>query len=198
MRKPDPVALAAQVAEQKLPPVDLWNPPLSGDMDLRITRQGQWLHEGTLIQREGLVRLFSTILRRDEDGHYYLVTPVEKWRIHVEEAPFLAVLLERTGSGHDQQLCFITNVGDRVVADQAHPIEVEYTKPNGEPTPLIPVRARLKALIARPVFLELIDLAEAIKRNGKTIYRVWSQGIPFELGTVDETDESFEHSNAVP
>ena len=88
--KPDPNALAAQIQNHKLPPVEAWNPSLSGDMDLRIAKDGTWWHQGAPIQRLALVRLFSTILRHDEDGEYYLLTPVEKWRIQVDDAPLFS------------------------------------------------------------------------------------------------------------
>jgi hypothetical protein len=186
---PDPEALAAQIGNRKLPPVDRWNPPLSGDMDLRITRDGIWHHEGRPILRESLVRLFSTILRRDEDGDYYLLTPVEKWRIRVDDAPFLAVLLAVDGQGEAraQSLRFTTNVGDTVVAGPDHPIEVEYDAPDAEPSPYVHVRGRLRALISRSVFLELAALGEEHEADGKRILGVWSQGTLFSLGKLDET-----------
>lgn len=103
--RPDLAALAVALPTARaLPPVERWNPPLSGDMDLRITRDGAWRYEGALIQREALVRLFASILRCDEDGHHYLITPVEKWRIRVDDAPFLAVRLDVTGIGREQIL----------------------------------------------------------------------------------------------
>lgn len=184
---PDPAILAAQLnANRPLPPVDRWNPPLLGDMDLRITRDGVWHHEGTPIQREALVRLFASILRRDEDGHYYLVTPVEKWRIRVDDAPFLAIRLDATGAGHEQRLIFTTNVGDLVTAGPDHPLIVEYRIPGGEPAPYIHVRGRLRALLSRAVFLELVELGEERRTADGRDYGVWSQGQFFSLGQLDE------------
>ena len=184
---PDPVVLAAQLnANRPLPPVDRWNPPLLGDMDLRIARNGVWHHEGTPIQREALVRLFASILRRDEDGHYYLVTPVEKWRIRVDDAPFLAIRLDATGAGHEQRLIFTTNVGDLVTAGPDHPLIVEYRIPGGEPAPYIHVRGRLRALLSRAVFLELVELGEERRTVDGRDYGVWSQGQFFSLGQLDE------------
>jgi hypothetical protein len=192
MTKPDPNALVSQLEGKKLPPVEHWNPPLSGAMDMRIARDGTWYHEGSPIRRDSLVRLFSTILRRDQDGHYYLLTPVEKWRIQVEGAPFLAVLLDVAGRGENQLLTFQTNVGDRVCAGAEHVIEVEYNQPDGEPSPYLHVRGRLRALIARAVFLELAELAVAgvNENNGEPCYGVWSQGVFFPLGPVEEDSPS--------
>lgn len=186
MRKPDPVALAAQICHKALPPVDEWNPPLGGDMDMLITRNGTWFYRGTPIERETMVRLFSTILRREEDDHYYLVTPAEKWRIQVEDAPFLAVLLTQKGAGREQQLRFITNVGDEVTAGPEHPIRVDYASAGGEPSPYVHIRARLWALISRSVFLQLAELGEERDMDGERLYGVWSQTIFFPLGSLHE------------
>lgn len=189
MPKPDPNQLLSQVEGRKLPPVDHWNPPLSGDMDMRISRDGVWYHEGRAIQRDSLVRLFSTILRRDNDGEYYLLTPVEKWRIQVDDAPFLAVLMEVQGRGEEQILIFQTNVGDRVVAGAEHAIEVEYDKPDDEPAPYIHIRGRLRALISRSVFWELAELAVEKTINGQSCYGVYSQGLFFVLGPAEESGD---------
>ena len=147
------VAAAAGKA-RGLPPVHLWNPTHCGDIDIVIRRDGTWLHEGTPIGREALVRLFSTVLRRDPDG-FHLVTPVEKLRITVEDAPFLAVRVDRAG----EALRFLTNVGDVVEAGPENPIRVE-TRAGGEPAPYVHVRRGLEARIARPVFYELAEMAE--------------------------------------
>ena len=155
-------------------------------MDLRIARDGTWLHEGASFQREALVRLFASILRRDEDGHYYLVTPVEKWRIRVDDAPFLAVRLDATGQGLNQILTFATNVGDVVVAGPEHPLMVEYRTPGGEPAPYLHVRGRLRALLTRAVFLELVELGEERLADQGRDYGVWSQGRFFSLGRLDD------------
>lgn len=142
--------LAAGVRpERGLPPVRSWNPAVCGEIDIVIGRDGRWTHEGRPIAREALVRLFSTILRRDDDG-FWLVTPVEKLKITVEDAPFVATAVERDDAG----LRFTTNVGDAVTADAAHPIRVRRGRPYLE------VRDGLEALIARPVYYELAGLAE--------------------------------------
>jgi hypothetical protein len=184
---PNPATLATLLnSDRPLPPVEHWNPPLLGDMDLRITRNGVWHHEGAPIQREALVRLFASILRCDADGHYYLVTPVEKWRIRVDDAPFLAIRLDATGVGLEQCLTFTTNVGDLVTAGANHPLIIEYPIPNGEPAPYIHVRSRLRALLSRAVFLELVELGEERQTAGSRDYGVWSQGQFFCLGRLDE------------
>lgn len=185
---PDPAVLAAQLnANRPLPPVDGWNPPLLGDMDLRIARDGVWHHEGTPIQREALVQLFASILRRDEEGHYYLVTPVEKWRIRVDDAPFLAIRVDASGAaGPEQCLTFTTNVGDLVTAGPDHPLIVEYRVLGGEPAPYLHVRGRLRALLSRAVFLELVEWGEERQMADGRGYGVWSQGQFFNLGPLDE------------
>lgn len=185
--RPDLAALAVALPTARaLPPVERWNPPLSGDMDLRITRDGAWRYEGALIQREALVRLFASILRCDEDGHHYLITPVEKWRIRVDDAPFLAVRLDVTGIGREQILTFTTNVGDMIAAGSEHPLMVEYRTPGGEPAPYIQVRGRLRALLTRAVFLELAELGEERPSAQGRDYGVWSQGQFFILGRLDD------------
>lgn len=184
----DPETLASQLSSApSLPPVERWNPPLNGTMDLRITRDGIWHHEGRPIQREALVRLFASVLRYDSDGYYYLVTPVEKWRIQVDDAPFLAIRLDAAGIGHEQRLLFTTNLGDQVNAGPTHPLRVEYRSPGGEPSPYIHVRGRLRALLTRAVFLELVELGEERPApNGGRDYGVWSEGIFFSLGRLDD------------
>src|SRR5579872_2589226 len=125
-----------------LPPVDKWHPAHCGDIDIRIARDGQWFHQGTPIGRKELVRLFSTILRKDPDG-YHLVTPAEKMRIIVEDVPFLAVLLRAEGTGLSQRLVFTTNVGDETTAGDENPIRVETDPSTEEPAPYIHVRRGL-------------------------------------------------------
>ena len=185
MSNPDPAALAAQVQDRSLPPVEQWDPPLSGEMDLHIRRDGSWFYQGSPIERPALVRLFSTLLRREDDGHYYLLTPVEKWRIRVDDAPFLAVLLAVEGRGREQVLHFTTNLGDQVAAGSDHPLWVDYS-PDGEPSPYIHIRDWLEALIGRSVFLELAELAQEGQVEGRSWLGVWSQGVFFPLGPAEE------------
>lgn len=172
--------LQAEIAKGRgLPPVERWNPPHCGTIDMRIARDGTWFYMGTPILRPAMVRLFSTILRREADGEFVLVTPVERVGITVEDAPFLAVTLEREGEGADQRLSFLTNVGDRVVAGPEHPIRVE-TDADGTPRPYVRVRGQLDALIARAPFYELVDLA--VPGADPAILGVTSAGAFFPLG----------------
>jgi hypothetical protein len=147
-------AVGKTAGERGLPPVHLWRPEHCGEIDIRIRKDGVWFHEGTPIGREALVRLFSTVLRLDPDG-YHLVTPVEKLKIQVEDAPFVATRVD----AEDGVLRFQTNVGDTVEAGPDNPIRVETDAGTGEPRPYVHVRRGLEALIARPVFYELVELA---------------------------------------
>jgi len=169
---------------QKLPPVHLWNPDFCGDIDMRIARDGAWYYMGTPIGRKEMVRLFSTVLRLDPDGKYYLVTPVEKLGLKVDDAPFVAVELVCEGAGPDQVLSFRTNVDDWVVAGQDHPIRVTFDPETGEPSPYILVRYNLEALINRPVFYELVEIAEHREEGDKITLGVWSSGEYFEIGAL--------------
>ncbi len=158
-----------------------WHPEHCGDIDIRIARDGTWFHNGSPIGRRELVRLFSTILRKDADG-YHLVTPAEKMRITVEDAPFLAVLLRGEGEGTGQRLIFTTNVGDETVAGPDNPIRVETDPDTEEPAPYVHVRRGLEAKIARAVFYQLADLAAPGEGAHKGLLGVWSGGVFFPLG----------------
>lgn len=171
------------IQDKKLPPVHLWNPEFCGDIDIEIRRDGTWFYNGTPIGRKRLVQLFSTVLRRDGD-ETFLVTPVEKLKIKVEDAPFLAVEAVREGEGRKQILSFRTLTNDWVVAGKDNPIRVSFDKETGEPSPYILVRDNLEALINRPVFYELVELAEHVKKGKKEILGVWSDGEFFALGTL--------------
>jgi hypothetical protein len=184
------VAAAAQAAQadapktRGLPPVHLWNPPNVGEIDIVIRKDGSWIHEGGVIGREALVRLFSTILRQDRDGTF-LVTPHEKLRITVEDAPFVAVRVDREGA----VLRFLTNVGDQVEAGPEHAIRVQ-TGADGEPRPYLHVRAGLEALISRPVFYELVAMAEERRpagsgESGPVELGVASNGAWFPIGALE-------------
>ncbi len=170
-------ALKAQAGtgDRARPPVDQWNPVYCGAAGFAILRDGSWLHEGTRITRESMVKLFASILRKDEDGETYLVTPVEKILVRVADAPFLAVRVDSHGAGRDQVLAFTTNVGDVVTAGAANPLRVTYA--GDEPRPYVLVRGRLEARILRAPFYELVEWAE--KREGRL--GVWSGGAWFEL-----------------
>ncbi len=165
-------AAAEAAGERGLPPVHLWDPPFCGDIDMRIARDGTWFYLGTPIGRKELVRLFAGIIRREGEA-YFLVTPVEKVGITVEDAPFVAVDVERTEGG----VAFVTNVGDRVVADAAHPVRVERESVTGEPRPYVRVRRNLEALIDRKSFYRLVEMGEV--RDGW--FGVASGGVFFAI-----------------
>ena len=171
------IAASAQAAAKTggLPPVHLWDPPFCGDLDMRIARDGTWFYLGTPIGRPALVRLFSTILRRDGDD-YFLVTPVEKVGITVDDAPFLAVDVEASGGGPDQRLTFTTNVGDSVTAGPRNPIRVERDSETGEPAPYVLVRTNLEALIDRKSFYRLVDIGAHADHEGESWFGLWSDG----------------------
>lgn len=152
-------ALQGASTERSLPPVERWDPPYCGEMDLVIRRDGVWVHEGTPIGRAPLVRLFSTVLKR-EGERYYLVTPVEKLGVTVEDAPFVAVLMRVEGDGGDRRLVFTTNVGDEIAAGPDHAIAFQRNADTGETTPYVHVRAGLWALVARAVYYDLVALGE--------------------------------------
>ena len=168
--------IATRAAERRLPPVETWNPTRSGDSAMRIARDGTWFHEGDPITRMPMVRLFSTILRREPDGGHVLVTPAEKLAIAVEDAPFLAVEVKSEGAGRDRRLAFRLNTGEIVIAGPDHPLRFE-TKADG-PHPYLRVRGGLDALIARTVYYELAELA--ISEEDETP-GLWSDGTFFAL-----------------
>ena len=171
---------------RSLPPVHDWNPDFCGHIDMRIARDGTWFYMGSPIGRKPMVRLFSTILRHDDDGVFYLVTPVEKIGITVDDAPFVAVGLTVSGDGEDQVLEFRTNVDDYTIIDADHPIRVDVDLISGEPSPYILVRDRLEALINRPTFYQMVDLGVERIKDGKSEFGVWSSGHFFPLGSLDE------------
>ncbi|MFG5380636.1 DUF1285 domain-containing protein [Yoonia sp. R2-816] len=176
---PSAESLAASARAAKkggLPPVHLWNPPFCGDLDMRIARDGTWFYLGTPIGRVELVKLFSTILRKDGDK-YFLVTPVEKVGITVDDAPFVAVDFNPVGDG----LEFETNVGDRMVAGPDHPIRVERDPETGEPSPYVLVRANLEALIDRKSFYRLVEIGEHAEHNGTQWFGLRSRDVFFPI-----------------
>ena len=171
------LAEIARLAEQRrLPPVDQWNPSHCGHSAMRIARDGTWYHEGSPIGRPAMVRLFSTILRREADGSYVLVTPAEKLDIEVEDAPFVAVEVRIEGAGRNRMLAFRLNTGDLVVAGPDHRLRFE-SRDNG-PHPYLGVRSGLEALVARPVYYELAEIALA---EGGDPPGLWSGGAFFAL-----------------
>lgn len=169
--------IARLAEEKKLPPVDKWNPSHCGDSEMRIARDGTWFHQGSPIGRQAMVRLFSTILRREPDGRFVLVTPVEKLDIEVEDAPFVAVELKAEGEGRSASLAFRLNTGDLVMAGPDHPLRFE-AGPEG-PHPYVRVRGGLDALVARPVYYELAEIALA----GGDPPGLWSGGAFFPMSS---------------
>jgi hypothetical protein len=166
------------LTEKKLPPVDKWNPSNGGHSQMRIAADGTWFHEGRPIPRPALVKLFSTILRREPDGRYVLVTPAEKLDIEVDDAPFVAVEATSEGQGRERRLGFRLNTDDYVIAGPDNRLRVEIAA-DGTPRPYVHVHGGLEALIARPVFYELVDLALA--EDGDAV-GLWSDGTFFPLG----------------
>ncbi len=163
------------------PPVDRWNPPFCGDLDMEIRADGTWFYLGTPIGRMPLVQLFSSVLRKDADGRTYLVTPVEKVGIRVADAPFLAVEMNLSGRGDDQVITFRTNVGDVVEAGPDHPLRFVDEPETGGLKPYLLVRGRLEALVARPVMYELVGHGEEIEVEGVTTFAVRSKGAVFPV-----------------
>ncbi len=171
--------IARLAEERRLPPVEKWNPTHCGDSAMRIARDGTWFHEGSPITRPAMVRLFSTILRREEDGRHVLVTPVEKLEIAVEDTPFVAVEVKSEGQGRDRRLAFRLNTGDLVLAGPDRPLQ--FAEDADGPHPTLRVRDRLDALVARSVYYELADIA--IEEDGDPI-GLWSDGAFFPLGAA--------------
>lgn len=168
--------IAQMAADRKLPPVESWHPERSGESDMRIARDGTWFHEGTPIARENMVRLFSTILRREPDGSHVLVTPAEKLSIAVEDAPFVAVEVKSEGEGRERRLAFRLNTGDLVMAGPEHPLRFDMH--DGEPAPYLEVRGGMDARIARAPYYELAELALG---EGNEPAGLWSDGAFFAM-----------------
>ncbi len=150
-------ALEALLADQRLPPVAAWQPESVGEIDIHIDRQGVWRHAGSRFRRPALVKLLASVLRRDGDD-YFLVTPQEKLRIRVDDAPFVIVDWQMRGQGPDRALLLRTNVDEVLPLDDAHPLRIE--KADDGPRPYVQVRDRLDALVVRSVFYQLVELAE--------------------------------------
>lgn len=176
------IAAAAQGASRRgPPPVERWNPPFCGDIDMRIARDGTWYYLGTPIGRKPLVKLFASIIKREE-GRYFLVTPVEKVGITVEDAPFVAIDFSITGEGRDQVVTFLTNVDDEAAAGPDLPIRVTHDPKTGEPAPYARIRRDLEALIDRKSFYRLVEIGSEHMVEGILQFGVWSRGtfFPFQ------------------
>jgi len=179
---PGLAALVARAGNQKAskPPVDKWNPEFCGDLDMRIARDGSWHYLGSPIGRERLVRLFASVLRKDDDGRHYLVTPVEKIGIKVDDTAFVGVELHSEGTGSERQLVVRTNVGDVVEIGPDHPLRFVTDAENGGLIPYVLVRGRLEARFGRPLLYELAELLEP-NEGGQDRLGVWSGGAFFPV-----------------
>lgn len=164
------------------PPLEKWHPELSGDMELHINRDGQWIHKGEPLGREAIVKLFSTILRREEDGQYYLLTPVEKWRIQVEDTPLLAHSLKVEGAGEQQIIKLTTNVGETLEVGDEHPLEVGSYEDSGQPRPIIRVRHGVDARLTTAAYYDLAEHVVEQTLNGNTALGVFSHGNFYKIG----------------
>jgi hypothetical protein len=158
------------------------------DLNMRIARDGTWFYHGSPISRKPLVRLFASVLSRDDDGVYWLTTPVEKGRVEVDDAPFLAVAVEVTGTGKNQLLRFRTSLDHEITAGPENPLRVELDPATLEPSPYVLVQGRLEALIARSLFYELVELGHEELIDGKAEFGVWSDGCFFTIGDMDAMD----------
>lgn len=163
-----------------------WNPTHCGEIDIRIAKDGTWYHEGTRIKRLPLVKLFASVLRREANGEYYLVTPVEKMRIRVEDAPFIAHTLEITHENSQQTLVFTTNLDEQVIADREHPIRIAIHPHTQEPRPYVMFRNGLEALISRSAFMDLINASQLKGQGDMELLEIQSQGITFRLGSTHQ------------
>lgn len=180
------IARAGSAGAKGPPPVERWNPPFCGDIDMRIATDGTWFYMGTPIGREALVKLFASVLRRDEDGKTYLVTPVEKCGITVDDAPFVAVEMHAQGDGPDQRLTFRTNVGDVVEAGADHPLRFVIDAENGGLKPYVLVRGRLEARLGRAVMYELVEHGTEAVVDGRAWFGVHAGGRFFPAVPADE------------
>jgi uncharacterized protein len=193
----DAAGLAALIAraagqtggeERGLPPVERWNPPFCGDIDMEIRSDGTWFYMGTPIGRQPLVRLFSTVLRKEEDGKTYLVTPVEKVGIRVADTAFIAVEMSATMRDGATVLTFRTNVGDVVEAGPDHPLRFVIHGENRELKPYLHVRGRLEARVSRPVMYDIVELGETVEIDGTEMFCVRSAGAVFPIMPAAELE----------
>lgn len=159
---------------------------MCGDIDMRIARDGTWHYMGSPIGRKPLVKLFASLLNRDEAGDFWLITPAEMCRITVDDAPFAAVEMTVDGQGRDQVLTFRTNIDEIVTAGTDNPVRVEIDPDTREPAPYVMVRDCLEALITRSVFYDLVELAEMRVQGGTSVMGVWSNGVFFEIGSTED------------
>ena len=161
-------------------------PQMCGDIDMRIARDGTWHYMGSPIGRKPLVKLFASVLKRDESGDFWLITPAEMCRIRVDDAPFAAVEMTVDGAGTRQTLRFRTNIDEIVTAGPNNPLRVAIDPDTQEPAPYVMIRDGLEALITRSVFYDIVDLAEVSEQDGPSVMGVWSDGMFFEIGSIDD------------
>lgn len=173
-------SLAARIGKGRHPPVEKWNPPFCGDLDMRIASDGTWFYLGTPIGRPALVKLFASVLKR-EDGKHFLVTPVEKAGIRVDDAPFLAVELEIENRGPEQNLIFRTNVDDIVRCDSEHRLRFEPEEGTGGVKPYLHVRHDLWAKVTRALFFDLVALGEVREQGGARMFGIHSANEFFSI-----------------
>jgi hypothetical protein len=162
-----------------------WNPGQQAEIDIRIAADGSWHHEGRRFQRDSMVKLFAGILRREQDD-YYLVTPAERLRIQVEDAPFIAVLVEQIIDNGTAAIVFTTNIGEHIIVDHAHGLRIDIDVNTQQPRPYLHLHDGLEALISRSAFYDLLNLAYEIERNGVACLAITSMGQEFELGEIDD------------
>jgi len=187
MKEINPASLLhniSKLGEDELPPVHLWNPPLCQNVDMKISRDGKWYFMNSPIGRERMVRLFSKVLRYDDDGNYYLVTPVEKIKLEVEDKPFLVIDFRIDNIGKDQIIYFETNTNDIFQLNTDHPLRVTVNKTSNEPSPYVLVRSNLEGLISRNIFYKLVDISVNETINGITRQGIWSNNSFFSLQEI--------------
>lgn len=160
---------------------------LIADLNISIDRNGAWYYQGSVISRKELVCLFASVLSRDEEGGYWLVTPAEMGRVHVEEVPFIAVELFSAGAGRSRSISLRTNIDEIVTIDEEHPLTIVTNAVTGEPAPYVTVRAGLEAKLARPVYYELVELGVEEVVQGAHMFGVWSCGHFFPIGNLERS-----------
>jgi hypothetical protein len=179
MQDTDPRGAQASAADRRI------FEDICGDFGLSIRRDGTWFYRGSPIGRKPLVKLFASVLRRDDRGGYWLVTPAEKGRIEVEDVPFVAVEATIEGAGREQTVTLRTNLDEIVMLDRAHPLRIVEDPATREPAPYVLVRDGLEARLARPVFYELVERGEEREEGGTRVLGIWSAGAFFRLGALD-------------
>ena len=168
--------------DNKLPPVEKWDPPLCENVDMRISRDGKWYFKNSLISREKMIKLFSTVIRYDADGFYYLVTPVEKIKLQVEDKPFVIKTYSKERIKNKEVYIFQTNVDEVVTLGEANPLRVVVDKDTKEPSPYLLIRKNLEGLISRNVFYQLVEEASLNQKNNEL--EITSNGNTFSLGKI--------------